>query len=169
MKLNTEVNNATGLWVYNSGTALPEGYYYWNGTEWRIIVNNNSKNAEIDGLVCTAAKLSPSSYSAGVPYSGSLRVPYIGGNAGIYSSGSSVTVNGLTFKVLPHSLNFGGGELVFSVIGTPTVSSPVQTSILIDNNLVPFPYSTSKLYSNCRWRFFSRNIFKCNSRTFGRY
>ncbi|WP_326982422.1 hypothetical protein VUJ46_19915 [Chryseobacterium sp. MYb264] len=28
--------NATGLLVYNTGPALNPGYYFWNGTEWRV-------------------------------------------------------------------------------------------------------------------------------------
>jgi len=35
--------NATGLLIYNTGTTLPAGYYFWNGSEWRIF-NSSSSN-----------------------------------------------------------------------------------------------------------------------------
>lgn len=90
------------------------------------------------GLNCTSAQLSPSSYTSGVPYVGVIKVPYTGGNGGMYTGGNSVTVNGLTIKLQDGKLETGAGELTFNVSGTPTVSSPTDTTFTIDNNLVPF-------------------------------
>lgn len=35
MQLGT-APNATGLLIYNTGPVLTPGYYFWNGTEWRV-------------------------------------------------------------------------------------------------------------------------------------
>ncbi len=36
--------NATGLLVYNTGPVLPSGYYFWNGTEWRVFNTSSTDN-----------------------------------------------------------------------------------------------------------------------------
>src|SRR5690606_15024079 len=50
--------------------------------------------------------------------------------------------NGLEFKLMPGTLQYGSGELVFAVNGTPTVSNPTTITIPLQgssgNNLVPF-------------------------------
>ncbi len=140
MQLNATAANATGLWVYNTGGAgnLSHGYYYWNGTEWRQITSITTDPPGISTLNCEAAGLRPSTYTAGVPYSGMIRVPYTGGNGRPYVAGSSVTVNGLTLTLLEGILEQGAGYLYFKVEGTPTVSSPVTTTFPIDSSIVPF-------------------------------
>lgn len=137
MQLGTAIN-AAGLLVYNTGTSLPVGYYFWSGSEWRNIDNSTAVAPTITSLNCAAATLSPGSYTSGVAYNGYLRVPYEGGNGGKYQSGSSVTVNGITFKLQADKLQFGNGELVFSANGIPTVSSPTATNVIINQSLVPF-------------------------------
>ncbi|MET3035946.1 hypothetical protein ABXT08_07590 [Chryseobacterium sp. NRRL B-14859] len=140
MQLNGTAANATGLWVYNNGGTgnLPKGYYYWNGTEWRQVTSVTTDPPSISTLNCAAAGLRPSTYTAGVPYSGMIRVPYTGGNGRPYVAGGSVTVNGLTLTLLEGILEQGAGYLYFNVEGTPTVSSPTTTTFPIDNTIVPF-------------------------------
>ncbi|PQA90640.1 hypothetical protein B0A69_20145 [Chryseobacterium shigense] len=137
LQLGTAVN-AVGLLIYNNGVILPAGYYFWNGSEWRNIDNSTAVAPGVTSLNCSAANLSPSNYTAGVPYNGYLKIPYTGGNGGKYQPGSSVTVNGLTFILRADKLEYGDGELVFAVSGTPTVSSPAITSVNINSSLVPF-------------------------------
>lgn len=36
--------NATGLLVYNTGPVLNQGYYFWNGTEWRVFNTSSGNN-----------------------------------------------------------------------------------------------------------------------------
>jgi hypothetical protein len=67
-----------------------------------------------------------------------MKVPYSGGNGAKYSSGPAVTVNGLTFKLQDGKLENGNGDLIFSVSGTPTVTSPTPTLIPISSVTVPF-------------------------------
>lgn len=151
LDLNADGNNSIadqpkGLMVFNSGNILPVGFYYWNGSEWRSIDNSSAVAPEITSLNCLNAVLSPSSYTAGIYYSGTLTVPYVGGNEGKYQSGSTVVINGLSFILRTDKLKYGPGELVFSVNGTPTVSSPNTTTIPMQgtsgNNLIPFLKST---------------------------
>lgn len=135
-------NQPTGLIVYNNGSAYSHGLYFWNGTEWRRFDNSSLTPPALTTLICSNAVLEPQSYISGVPYVGNMKIPYTGGNGGAYSPGATITVNGLQFVLRAGTLNFGSGELIFSVTGTPTVSSPTATTINIEgasgNNLVPF-------------------------------
>lgn len=131
-------SNATGLLVFNTGTTLISGYYFWNGSEWRNIDNSTAVAASITTLSCSTATLTPSNYTIGTAYNGYLKVPYTGGNGGKYQPGSQVTVNGLTFILRADKIEYGDGELVFSVNGTPTVSSPTTTNVTINSSLAPF-------------------------------
>ncbi|SEH32496.1 hypothetical protein [Chryseobacterium culicis] len=137
MKIGS-ANNATGLLIYNNGSTLPTGYYFWNGTEWRNVDNSTAVSPAFMSLNCASAVLSPSTYANGIYYDGYLKIPYNGGNGGKYQSGNPVTINGLTFQLKSDKLEYGDGELVFSVKGTPSVSSPTTTSISINNTMVPF-------------------------------
>ncbi|MEN9918330.1 MAG: hypothetical protein RL662_766 [Bacteroidota bacterium] len=118
---------AKGLLAYNIGSALPEGYYFWNGAEWRSIEESSAVVAEIDELVCIEATLEPSELKAGVAFRGLLKVPYTGGNAGKYSIGTPIASTGntgLTATLKPGKLEHGTGFLVYDVAGTPSQSSP---------------------------------------------
>lgn len=43
MQLGT-APNANGLLVYNTGPVLSPGYYFWNGTEWRVFNTSSGNN-----------------------------------------------------------------------------------------------------------------------------
>jgi hypothetical protein len=137
----TVLNPEPGLMVYNTGKHANysvEGFLFWNGSEWKTMDNNVAIQPSFASFNCGSAILSPAQYTSQVAYSGILRVPYSGGNGGRYSGGASVTANGLTFKLQDGRLENGNGELVFSVSGTPTVSSPTGTTIRMVKALVPF-------------------------------
>lgn len=132
-------NPTTGLLVYNLGTGPGfsyVGYVFWNGSEWRSLDNSTVVSPAITTLVCSSAALSPSGWTANVAYTGNLKVSYTGGNGGAYQAGNPVTVNGLTFTLRSGRLEFGNGELVFSVTGTPTGTSDM--TIPMNNSLIPF-------------------------------
>lgn len=113
------------------------GYYYFDGTVWqRLTQAINAVAPAISALQCTTAYLSPSTYSPGTPFTGNLRVTYNGGNGGAYNSGTPFTINGLTFQLRPGTLEFGDGELVFSVSGTPTTANDM--TIPMTNSTVSF-------------------------------
>lgn len=113
------------------------GYYYFDGNVWqRITPTTNTIASAITALQCNTAYLNPSTYTPGVPYNGNLRITYNQGNGGSYNSGAPFTVNGLTFQLRPGTLEFGDGELVFSVTGTPTTANDM--SIPMNSTTVPF-------------------------------
>lgn len=107
------------------------GLYIWDGSLWKRMNTRLVVTPEIQDLKCASATLSPALYQAGTAYSGTLIIPYIGGNGGEYSSHTISTTNGLTATLQPGELAVGSGELFFDVTGTPTVSSPEQTSFSI--------------------------------------
>lgn len=113
------------------------GYYYFDGAVWqRLTQATNTISPAISALQCTTAYLNPSTYTAGTPFNGNLRVTYNQGNGGSYNSGAPFTVNGLTFQLRPGTLEFGDGELVFSVNGTPTNGNNMTLPMTSTN--VPF-------------------------------
>ncbi|MFS4429105.1 hypothetical protein [Chryseobacterium sp. S90] len=124
---------ATGLLVYNTGTAglTFTGYVFWNGSQWRGLDNSSLTIGTIDNLLCNGATLSPSTYTQNVVYSGTLNIPYTGGNGGIYPS-QVISSNGLTATLQSGNLALGAGNLIYSVSGTPTVSSPTTTNFAIN-------------------------------------
>jgi hypothetical protein len=124
--VTTVAGPTNGLLVYNTGTGGLDyiGYVYWNGTEWRTFVNSSTASATLSDFSCTSAIASPSSYTSGIPYNGTIRVPYQGGNGGQYPAQSVGPVNGLTVSRAAGVLNIGAGEIVYTVSGTPNISSP---------------------------------------------
>ncbi|WP_160137493.1 hypothetical protein [Chryseobacterium sp. c4a] len=125
--------NATGQRILVNAI----GYYYFDGSVWqRLTQATNAIAPVISALQCTTAYLNPSTYTAGTPFNGNLRVTYNQGNGGSYNSGAPFTVNGLTFQLRPGTLEFGDGELVFSVTGTPTTGN--NMTIPMNSTTVPF-------------------------------
>jgi len=137
----TIASPAIGLLVYCTGADTnfkTKGYLFWNGTEWRTLDNSTAVSPSVTSVSCSGATLSPGNYTSGVPYTGSLTIPYTGGNGGTYSSGLPVTVNNLTFTLQSGKLAVGSGSLTFTVAGTPNVSSPITTTVPINSTTVPF-------------------------------
>ncbi len=126
----------TGLLIYNTGTdaGLPTaGYLFWNGTEWRRLDNTSTAilTPVISGLNCSSASLSPGTFTAGTAYTGTFIVPYTGGNGAAYPSAAPVAASGLNFTLQAGTLSLGDGQLVYTVSGTPTASSPSTISVPI--------------------------------------
>ncbi|NML72459.1 hypothetical protein HHL23_22160 [Chryseobacterium sp. RP-3-3] len=121
---------AVGLLVYNLGTAALtfQGYVYWDGTQWRPLDGRSLQNGTVGALNCTSATLDPISYTSGVPFAGTMSVPYTGGNAGIYPAQTIGPVNGLTATLPQGNFAQGSGTLNYTISGTPTVSSPTTTT-----------------------------------------
>lgn len=125
---------ATGLLIYNIGSTLPTGFYYWSGTDWRNIRNSTSQPAVISEIQCNTALLSPSTYTSGVPYNGYMTVTYSGGNGADYSSQAPINstgVTGLTATLSGGTLSNGSGTFTYVVSGTPSASSPNTASFLL--------------------------------------
>lgn len=120
---------ATGLLVYNLGTGglVYNGYVFWNGTEWRTFSNGSLAPGTVGAITCNGVTLTPSTYSSGLPYMGTMNVPYTGANGGVYPAQIIGPVNGLTATLSAGNFNSGSGTLSYTVSGTPTVTSPVTT------------------------------------------
>jgi hypothetical protein len=134
----------TGLVVFNTTDnptqtqekdVFTPGLYIWDGSLWKRMDTRLVVTPEIQELKCASATLSPALYQAGTPYSGTLIIPYIGGNGGEYSSHTISTTNGLTATLQPGNLAVGNGSLYYSVEGTPIGSSPVTTEFVITDFL----------------------------------
>ncbi|WP_312297936.1 hypothetical protein [Chryseobacterium sp.] len=133
---NNVRNQPQGLLVYNIGTVLGKGYYFWNGSEWMAFDSSTAVLPVFDALACASTTLSPAGYTTGVSYIGNLRVPYRGGNGGPYQPGAPITVNGLTFTLRAGKLEYGEGELVFSVTGIP--DSLLDFNVALTNAEITF-------------------------------
>lgn len=123
------------LIIYNTGEnpgfSTP-GFYYWAGKEWRLLDSSTGINPTIYALQCGSAILTPPKYVAGTKYFGTITLPYTMGNGGTYFSGDSKTVNGLTYQLQSGKLNYGNGNIYYTVSGTPTVSSPTASVFNLD-------------------------------------
>ncbi|KAA5828107.1 hypothetical protein FPF71_04540 [Algibacter amylolyticus] len=123
-----------GVLVYNTGLGALAyvGYVFWNGSEWRTLLNKSSGSGSIDYLNCSNVSLAPSSYSSGVAYNGTMTISYLGGDGGTFPEQSIGPINGLTATLAAGNFNTGAGDLVYSVTGTPTITSPNTTSFNVN-------------------------------------
>ena len=131
----TIINNpATGLLIFNTGlsTLTYVGYVYWNGSEWRSFNGLSLASGTVGVINCNAVSITPSSYTTGTAYSGTMNVPYTGGNGGIYPAQSIGPVNGLTATLSSGNFAMGAGTLSYVISGTPTVTSPTTTTFSIN-------------------------------------
>ncbi|MDR0803258.1 hypothetical protein [Fluviicola sp.] len=130
----TITSPAEGLLVYNLGMDTSftyKGYVFWNGTEWRTLSGNSLAPGTISQLNCNQISVSPSTYTSGTVYTGSMTVPYQGGNGGIYPDQTIGPVNGLTATLSHGNFEIGAGNLTYTVTGIPTVTSPTTTSFTV--------------------------------------
>lgn len=126
-----------GLTVFNvtSSSFFAPGLYFWNGSGWRRSDDSPVVEAAITDLLCSNAMMIPSSYTAGVPFDGIVKIPYIGGTGGSYSGTAPSTptagTNGLSIERIAGRLEYGGGEIMYRVSGTPTATSPTTATFPI--------------------------------------
>lgn len=87
--------------------------------------------ASISALNCTGATFSGSAI-AGSAYSGTLTVPYAGGNTVAYAAGSAISssgVSGLTAVLQAGTLANGVGSFTYDVTGTPATNGVARFDI----------------------------------------
>ncbi len=131
---STIPNPATGLLVYNLGTQpnfTYAGYVYWDGSQWRPLDGRSLQQGNINALRCMDANLDPLTYTAGTAFQGTMTIPYTGGNGGIYGAQTLGPVNGITATITQGNFAQGSGTLIYTISGTPTVSSPNTTTFPI--------------------------------------
>lgn len=128
-------NPAVGLLIFNLGT-IPsftyKGYVFWNGTEWRSFDNSSLDVGTVGALTCNSVSLTPNTYVSGVPYSGTMSIPYTGGNGGVYQAQTVGPINGLTATLAAGNFANDSGSINYTISGTPTVSSPSTTTFTIN-------------------------------------
>ncbi|MDR1500793.1 MAG: hypothetical protein LBI58_07430 [Tannerellaceae bacterium] len=125
--LDGKTGQPPGLIVYNTGGALPAGFYFWNGSDWENVSSSVSSAASIASLECGHAFIDPPVFFAGVAYSGVMKVPYTGGNEGKYDGGAAIASEGntgLTATLVGGRLDSEMGYLVYDVKGVPAADSP---------------------------------------------
>ncbi|MBB4805937.1 uncharacterized protein (TIGR02145 family) [Chryseobacterium defluvii] len=82
----------------------------------------------VASLNCGSAAFSPASGTQGTAYTGTLTVPYTGGNGGPYGS-QSFAQDGLTFTLPAGNFANGAGNLVYNITGTPTATGTISVNI----------------------------------------
>jgi hypothetical protein len=76
--------------------------------------------------------MTPSIYTTGSIFHGTMNVPYTGGNGGIYEAQSIGPVNGLTATLSAGNFSNGSGALSYTITGIPAVTTPDVTVFLIN-------------------------------------
>jgi len=125
-------NPQPGMVIYDLESQCVKAYQS-NPPAWSECLmggNQGSGTGTVTSLSCASALFSPPSGTIGQEYSGTLTVPYSGGNGGTYTV-NHFTVNGLTFFLPAGSFATGAGSLVYQVIGTPTTAGSTSVEITI--------------------------------------
>lgn len=127
--VTTIINPATGLLVYNTGagTLKYNGYVFWDGSSWRTLSGSSLETGVIGSITCNSVTLTPSTYTMGADFQGTMNIPYTEGNGGVYEAQTIGPVNGLTAKLSAGNFSNGGGVLSYAITGTPTVTTPNVT------------------------------------------
>ncbi|BAP32505.1 putative hemagglutinin-related protein [Chryseobacterium sp. StRB126] len=89
----------------------------------------DSVSGTVSGFTCSSASFSPATASQGASYTGTLTIPYTGGNGGTYTA-QSFTQNGLTFTLTAGNFSIGTGNLVYNINGIPTASGTTSVNIM---------------------------------------
>ena len=117
-----------GMLVYDVSSKCFKGYA---NDAWTNCLSATS-NPIVSSLDCAGAVASPSVINEGIAYSGTITLPYSGGNGDVYSSGTPVNstgVTGLTATLQSGRLEVGDGNLTFSLTGTPATSGTASFAI----------------------------------------
>ncbi|WP_122635855.1 fibrobacter succinogenes major paralogous domain-containing protein [Chryseobacterium nematophagum] len=98
------------------------------GKSCTFTIDVDDFTASVTSLTCGSATFSPSTINQGQVYTGTLTVPYAGGNGEPYPQ-QSFTRNGLTFTLPAGTLATGNGNLVYNVAGSATASGSMAIPI----------------------------------------
>ena len=84
-------------------------------------------------LICTSAVNTGNLFSGAAATGVSSSIPYSGGNGGLYSSQTVIStgVTGLTATLSAGVFNSGSGNLVYSIIGTPSATGVASFTLTI--------------------------------------
>lgn len=109
MDLDGVAGQATGLMVYNTGTVLPQGLYFWNGTAWQTpaVYKNVTIVTGNRNTVDNAYIIQPSDYYVFIRITGT--VPF--NSTGITPSTTAPFLNPSYNIALPDPTTCAGREL----------------------------------------------------------
>lgn len=77
----------------------------------------------VSGITCASGTFNPVTITANTAYSGTLTVPYTGGNGATYPAGTAIAstgVTGLTATLQAGTLAIGNGNFTYTISGTAT-------------------------------------------------
>ena len=126
--------NGAGNLVYNiTGTSTAAGTTSVNVTAGGQSCNGlaftvNPPLGTVTALTCASSTFNPTSATQGTAYTGTLTIPYTGGNGGTYAA-QSFTQNGLTFALPAGTFANGAGNLVYNITGTPTTAGNTSVNV----------------------------------------
>ncbi|UHO39870.1 hypothetical protein H5J24_07480 [Chryseobacterium capnotolerans] len=120
----------SGMLIYDLNDKCVKAYQ-GNPAGWSgCIVGNGGLTGSVTSLNCASAYFTPSFATVGQTYSGTLTIPYTGGNGGIYPS-QTTTVKGLTFDLPLGVFANGDGNVVYHVTGIPITAGTTPVNITI--------------------------------------
>ena len=93
--------------------------------------SSDAGSASITALTCSSATYSATAVM-GTAYTGTVTVPYTGGNGKAYSAGSAISstgVTGLTATLAAGTLASGAGSLTYKITGTPATAGTAAFAI----------------------------------------
>ncbi|RMZ58383.1 hypothetical protein D1632_12220 [Chryseobacterium nematophagum] len=126
------VNGSGNLIFMITGTPSAVGTASFNitvgGASCTLSIPVVDFTASVVTLECTTATFSPNTITQGEAYTGTLTVPYTGGNGDPYPQ-QSFTQNGLTFTLPAGTLATGSGNLVYNITGSATASGLMSIPI----------------------------------------
>ncbi|RYY87522.1 MAG: hypothetical protein EOO15_11690 [Chitinophagaceae bacterium] len=103
-------------------------------------------SATITSVNCSGTTVSATA-TAGIAYTGSITMPYAGGNGLAYPQGSAVAstgVTGLTATLQASTLANGNGSFTFSVSGTPSASGIAYFNLGFGNSTCAVPLTVNE-------------------------
>ncbi|WP_326984788.1 hypothetical protein VUJ46_09750 [Chryseobacterium sp. MYb264] len=131
---NGILNNGDGNLVFTiMGTPTATGNATFTvaiaGQSCSFQVPVGTLTANIGGLTCASASFTPALMETGSSYTGTMSVPYTGGNGVAYPQGASQTINGLTFRLRAGTLTTSSGNLIYDITGTPTAATTMTIPV----------------------------------------
>lgn len=118
-----------GMLIYDVSASCIKAYQ--NGA-WTACLGDNFPS--LTGLTCASATFSPTTLTAGIAYSGTMTVPYTGGNGKTYLEGSAIAstgTTGLSATLVAGTLATGAGNLTYTITGTPAAAGSATFAITL--------------------------------------
>ncbi|PQA94561.1 hypothetical protein B0A69_08850 [Chryseobacterium shigense] len=120
-------NPVNGMIIYDVAEQCVKAFQggAWSQCFWK-------ENAAF-ALTCASAVFAPTTATQGQSYTGTLTIPYTGGDGSAYS-GQTIQSNGLVATLAAGTFSTGAGSLQFSVTGFPVTSGSAVFSITINGS-----------------------------------